>query len=238
MKRVKDVTGRFSLRPHYDPTELDLMCEAWISDFSKKLHGSLVLPVPTDDLEKLIERDAKDLDLYAELSHEGVDVEGVTYFEPNGKPKVCISRELSNDDSRSHRLRTTLSHEYGHVRLHAPLWNTSATQQSLFVEAVDTTHQTCHRTSILGKATLDWMEWQAGYVCGALLMPISTLRTHVQSFFQRYNLPSRIEQNTRDAVVLQRRIAQLFDVSREAARVRLAKLGYLADGHLGTPLIY
>ena len=46
MKRVKDTTGRFSIRPHYDPNELDSMCEALISDFLKKLHGSLVIPAP------------------------------------------------------------------------------------------------------------------------------------------------------------------------------------------------
>src|SRR4051812_7822660 len=87
--------------------------------------GGIVLPIPTDALTKLIERDAADLDLYADLSSAGSagsDVEGVTTFIRGEKPRVHIAAELSEQERLVHRLRTTLTHEYGHVWLHNPLW--------------------------------------------------------------------------------------------------------------------
>lgn len=241
MRHVPDRTGRLSSRPHYEPAELNAFCEDLIRSFIQQLHGSFALPIATDDLEKLIERDASDLDLYADLSAEGDDVQGVTYFVPNAKPRVCISSALSADPQRENRLRTTLTHEYGHVALHAPLWNTSAIQLSLFsTETLETTEveaqqQRCHRANILGGTTPDWMEWQAGYVCGALLMPFTSISQATQAFFEEHHLPSRIERSSTQAVDLQRQIADLCAVSHDAARVRLTQLGYMVDHALGTP---
>ena len=241
MRHVPDRTGRLSSRPHYEPAELDAFCENLIRSFVQHLHGDFALPIATDDLEKLIERDASDLDLYADLSAEGDDVQGVTYFIPHEKPRVCISSALSADPYRENRLRTTLTHEYGHVALHAPLWNTPATQLSLFLtEALEPTNaeaqqQRCHRSNILGGTAPDWMEWQAGYVCGALLMPLSSIGQATQVFFEKHRLPTRIESSNSKAVDLQRQIADLCAVSRDAARVRLTQLGYLVDHALGTP---
>src|SRR5262245_37162288 len=104
---VRDRTGRFQERPHYRPDELDGECEAIISNFLKEVYGTVHYPVDTDDLTKLIERDAKDLDLYADLSGYGQDVEGVTIFKRGAKPSVQISVELTNDERRQNRLRTT-----------------------------------------------------------------------------------------------------------------------------------
>ena len=122
MRYVRDTTGRFDQRPHYEMSELDEECEYIITSFMQELHGRLILPISTDDLTKLIERDAADLDLYADLSDEGPDVEGTTYFQPGQKPTVRIASELSESSRSEHRLRTTLTHEYGHVKFHAPLW--------------------------------------------------------------------------------------------------------------------
>src|SRR2546426_560360 len=110
---VPDKTGRFSERPHYDARELDEECERIVSDFMRKKYGKVVYPIPTDGLTLLIERDAADLDLGADLSAEGSEVHGVTEFFPGTKPSVRIARELSDNHSEN-RLRTTLTHEYGH----------------------------------------------------------------------------------------------------------------------------
>src|SRR5579872_1494474 len=118
MREVPDNTGRFSRRPYYTETELDLDCERVIAAFLKKHRTKVDYPVTTDELTKLIEQEASDLDLYADLSAYGPDVEGVTVFVPGGKPKVAISAELSESNTRENRLRTTLSHEYCHVHYH------------------------------------------------------------------------------------------------------------------------
>ena len=62
---VRDQTGRFLQRPHYKPEELDRECESVITGFLKDLYGEVRYPVDTEDLKKLIERDAEDLDVYA-----------------------------------------------------------------------------------------------------------------------------------------------------------------------------
>jgi hypothetical protein len=48
----------------------------------KESCGGFVLPIPTEALTKLIERDTADLDRYADLTSEGTDVHGLTNFYP------------------------------------------------------------------------------------------------------------------------------------------------------------
>src|SRR5690606_3646096 len=116
------------------------------------------------------------------LSDYGPDVEGVTEFRPGKKPNVKISEALSNDQRRENRLRTTLTHEYGHVRFHAYLWEMNPPRADLLRQNPNAAKQICKRDNILGAAETDWMEWQAGYVCGALLMPLSPLKRIVGDY--------------------------------------------------------
>jgi hypothetical protein len=77
---VPDKTGRFSQRPHFKPGELDRECEDVMSGFLRERNGAAEYPVSTDDLTVLIERDTESLDLYADLSAYGRDVEGTHSF--------------------------------------------------------------------------------------------------------------------------------------------------------------
>lgn len=230
MRWVPDPTGRFPKRPYYEEGELDRLCEQAISDFLVDRYGKVLLPIPTDDLTVLIERDAEDLDLYADLSGEGGEAQGVTHFFPGEKPRVKIAREISEQEHRENRLRTTLAHEYGHVKCHAPLYDMEA-PPSLFPELYEQRPAfKCHRDTILGARTTDWLEWQAGYASGALLMP----RTYLGRFVQDTRIelemygPSSVGSPKGWEVI--RRVARAFAVSRDAARVRLEQLGYLVRG--------
>ena len=78
VRYVRDSTGRFSERPHYEPKELDRECENIVGKFLTRKYGKAAFPLSTDDLTQVIEREAEDLDLYADLSKYGADVEGVT----------------------------------------------------------------------------------------------------------------------------------------------------------------
>ncbi len=106
------------------------------------VYGDIILPIPTDVITKLIERNTQYLDLYADLSkEEGSNVEGVTDFYPGDKPIVRIAKALSEGINRGHRLRTTLTHEYGHVKFHDYLYQFSSVptlveQNQLFAEIV------------------------------------------------------------------------------------------------------
>jgi hypothetical protein len=156
MRYVRDATGRFAQRPHYEPGELDQECELLITEFMRERYGQLILPLPTDALTKLIERDAADLDLYADLSSEGPDVQGVTVFYPGRKPKVRIAADLGEQEWREHRLRTTLTHEYGHVKFHAYLWEIEAPSRDISPSmAPRVASRQCRRQTIIGAPRTD-----------------------------------------------------------------------------------
>ncbi len=226
LRYVRDTTGRFSQRPHYEPAELDRECEKILSAF---FGGRIPMPIATDDLARLIERDTSDFDPGADLSHYGSDVEGVTEFLPNRKPKVRIVAQLAYDDIRQNRYRTTLTHEYGHVHFHAHLFATEPRAGDLFGSgpAGRGGEQVCKRDGIINARKTDWMEWQAGYVCGALLIPITHLRRLIATYQEAHGLFGPIVAASEHGVALINSVRSEFQTSADAARVRLAQLGHL-----------
>lgn len=232
---LPDPTGRFSQRPYYEAADLDRECDQIISDFLMPKYGEVPLPIPTNELTLLIERDALELDLYADLSGEGPSVEGLTLFDPGKKPTVKIAKELSEESWREHRLRTTLTHEYGHVHFHNFLYGLDHTLP-LFPDQIRPASPACKRETIIDAPAYDWLEWQAGYVCGAILMPITDLKRVVGSTMVELDLYQAARIDSHQGVALIQRVANKFDVSTEAARVRLTKLGYLMAGEPGSPL--
>jgi Zn-dependent peptidase ImmA (M78 family) len=230
MKWVPDRTGRFAQRPHYEPAEIDGECETLMLSFLRQRHGIVDFPIATNDLVVLLEREAGDVDIYADLSSEGPDVEGVTYFRPLGKPDVWIARHLAEAHWTEHRFRTTVTHELGHVRLHNFLWATEP-PALLFPETPPRRDVSprCRRDSIQPLARTDWMEWQAGYACGAYLMPITALQRIVAQLRSRHGWSAAPTTDSEAARELITHVAHRFDVSADAARVRLTQLGLIAD---------
>lgn len=234
---VPDRTGRFDQRPHYEPSELDRECDTVIRKFLSERHGEVRFPITTDDLTVLIEREARELDQYADLSEYGDAVEGVTLFEPGEKPLVKIAAELSEDERRENRLRTTLTHEWGHVHYHAYLWDmVDHATGDLFGQANKAHGNICKRESMLNAPYTDWMEWQAGYVCGALLMPVSAMTELVRDYLQTAGLQAPLAGNSKHVPKLIDAVVKTFAVSREAARIRLIKLKFLSDAEAGETL--
>lgn len=227
---VRDPTGRFPQRPFYKPEELDRECESIITKFMKELHGALRYPIETEDLKTLIERDVEDLDVYADLSAYGAEVEGVTEFKPGRKPSVKIASHLTEDERRENRLRTTLTHEYGHVRFHSYLFDIQLEQGNLFQQRPDGNRIICKRDSMIDAVKTDWMEWQAGYACGAFLMPKTAVTEACRSYVEKCRLAGTVSLQTAHGTALLASITQAFHVSMDAARVRLIKLGLVSEG--------
>ncbi len=225
--QVRDRTGRFPERPHYKPEELDSECESIIVGYLKNLHGEARFPITTDDLTKLIERDADSLDLYADLTRLGTDVEGVTEFRPGQKPVVKIAAPLAEATNRENRLRTTLTHEYGHVRFHAYLWEIYSQSADLLSSKPRSDVEICKRDNLLSAPMSDWMEWQAGYACGALLMPVSFVRRIASPVRHAHNLFGPVPAEHAGGRALVQATMESFQVSREAAEVRLGQLGFI-----------
>lgn len=234
MKWLRDLTGRFPERPYYDTEELDELSEGVIVNFLQEKYGSVSFPVSTEDLTILIESETSDLDQYADLTPEGDDVEGVTFFFSDRKPIVKIAEELAATDYREHRLRTTLTHELAHVRLHGGLWQFD--QLRLLPLEDETPGPRCKRGGILRATQSDWMEWQAGYVSGALLMPVTSLKELVHARFTEWGVFGDADTSSAEGASLIRQTAERFDVSQDAARVRLAQLGFLIGGRQGSRL--
>jgi hypothetical protein len=231
MKWVPDKTGRFPRRPHYLPEELDEECEQIVGTFLRQKYGKTDFPIKTDDLTILIEQKA-DLDSYADLSPEEGDVEGVTEFKPGQRPTVRISNALSTPYLEN-RLRTTLTHEYGHVYFHQFMFEVETRPLSLFGEDAEPAANKCKRDNIVGASETDWMEWQAGYVCGAILIPATALIDTVQAFRQKHGLAlSNLGLNSEPGQRLIDTVAARFQTSKDAARVRLLKKRILIDSGL------
>ncbi len=228
MKWVPDRTGRFPRRPHYQPESMDAQCERLVQKFLVKKYGKVEFPFKTEDITILIEERA-DLDSCVDLSHEEGEVEGVTEFMPGRRPLVRISDRLSASHLEN-RLRTTLTHEFGHVYFHHFLFETVAQTASLFPAEQEVRSNRCNRASIERAAESDWMEWQAGYACGAILMPVTALIETTQAFRAANRLPfTNLTVGSDAGQELIELIAATFQTSKDAARVRLLQKEILTD---------
>jgi Zn-dependent peptidase ImmA (M78 family) len=227
VRMVRDRTGRFAMRPFFEASELDHECESLIRKLLQRRRGKVSWPVTTEDLTVLIEMHDADLDSYADLTRYGHDVEGVTEFFENRGPKVSISERISADDRRENRYRTTLTHEFGHVKFHASLWAEKFATDDLLDRRPHANKAISKRDNILNAPQGDWMEWQAGYISGALLMPAGPVRRLVSGYCAPLGLHGDIHVASEHAENLMTLVIDQFDVSAEAARIRLLKLHLL-----------
>jgi Zn-dependent peptidase ImmA (M78 family) len=237
VKMVRDNTGRFAQRPYYIAAELDRECEQIVSAFLTGRHGHFRLPVETDELSILIEQHDASLDSSVDLSDYGQDVEGMTAFYPDKNPEVSISDRLANDARRENRLRTTLAHEFGHVHFHRFLWAEKFQTGRLFDRRSTENKVICKRDSILDAKDTDWMEWQAGYVSGAILMPVGPIRRFVSDFCGKRGLHAAVSLLSQPGREIMNEVMARFLVSEDAARVRLLKLGLLTAS-AGQPSLF
>lgn len=223
---IPDSTGRFELRPYYELDELDRECEEIAEALLLRRHGEVRYPITTDDLHVLIERHGARIDTYADLSEYGADIEGMTEFFADQSPLVSISKKLAADPRRENRTRTTLTHEFGHVHFHEPLYAELFRISGARAASPLPTRGCCMHDATPRASRIDWMEWQAGHVCGAILMPVSALRDRLARLQHEY--PLRLGSGPDRAVI--RTVRTAFSVSADAARVRLLRLGILRHG--------
>jgi len=227
VKYYPDRKHGFGERPHYEARELDTMFEQLAVAFLRKKYGKVEFPFLTEDLKTFVEGHVADLDQYADLSVYGSGVEGLTEFVPGGKPKVAISNHLQKNENRQ---RTTLAHEFGHVHLHAYLFEMKGRQ----VDALPPNHKPnaiyCYRDTMLSAPAADWREWQASYASSALLMPASYVRKTVSPLHEKLGIFGAVRAESKEGQTLIEAVAAAYSVSRDAARVRLSVMNLL-----GTP---
>jgi hypothetical protein len=200
----------------------------------------LMSPQPTD-LDGLISSMGFNLE-YQYLSHNGVYL-GLTVFDDTDmlpvynpvlnraefisvkKNTIIIEGTLAENPAYEHRERFTLGHEAAHGLLHAEYFQRKAE----FAGYSDTSGGIYAKPSFPDLSGVDvngrrlqgeaWLEWQANYLAAVLLMPkaaIKKLRNQIGPEMGGY---WHIE--------LINKMITVFNVSEQAARVRLASLGYL-----------
>ena len=127
------------------------------------------------------------------------------------------------------RLRTTLSHEFGHVHFHTPLWEAEASQPDLPVQNPSANRQLCKRGSISSSAQTDW-----DGVAGRLRLrsshnacvPCSCL---VGLYKEKYGLFGPVGYASKHGQALISVVQTTYQVSVDAARTRLSKLDVLGE---------
>lgn len=193
---------------------------------------------PAVDVERLIQRLHVRMDQHADLEPT---VLGLTEFYTDEAPKIFINSDLTGSIDDDHTLpgirgrwRATIAHEASHVVMHTVLFAVNQQQDSLFQMQNQPEPQRlmrCFKKDVLyrGGSTSDWREVQANMGMAALLMPQSLFRQLAGSIVERHRLTAEsLTIGSRSAATLAAEMAALFDVSRQAAGIRLETLGILS----------
>lgn len=244
MRWSRDALGRD--RIWYSIEEI----EAIMDDETRKA-GLVPTPDrPSLDLEPFLERHLGVLlDQYASLP---ADTLGQTTFEPGQPVHIDINADLTGalDErggglSTRGRWRATLAHEAAHVLLHRMLFEVPLAQPTLLesepaAEGASKLMRCLKRDVSLSRTVSDWREVQANRGMAVLLMPrglFTRVAREEQGSLALTSFP--LADDSVDADRLTRRLAARFDVSRQAAAIRLRTLGLVAEPSaqtLGLPL--
>ena len=154
---------------------------------------------------------------------------------------ILIDNSLLNDE-QLRRGRFTHAHEVGHWLLHRNIYRFNRNQISLFeLQSENEPFIKCRKTDIEsnGRRQLttddDWIEYQADNMASSLLMPKRVIIKLVLERFKSasiknnyYEIGTDFEQDLW-ADVLTREIADIFDVSIVAVKIRLKNLNLVKE---------
>lgn len=189
---------------------------------------------PAVKIEEFIERHlGAKLDQHAPLE---ANILGVTLFTRGGPPAIAINATLTGsamDEDESPpgalgRFRATLAHEAGHVLLHRHLFDVAANTLSLFErENQPAVEKRCLKRDASFRRVSDWREFQANQAMAALLMPRSVFTAvAIEEIGKLFPGHDRVPEGREGAVAA--RLSVAFEVSRQAATIRLSTVGLLA----------
>ncbi len=221
MREYRDPLGRPIRRLYLKTDVLDKRCEGIMREFMNRRSGGYRLPIPTDELIRLLEERADKVDTYADLP-EGIHGQTSLFYDRRPVVKIVESIYKTHSD---HRVRTTAGHEFGHVWLHGPLWREAGARRAAGAGPV----WNCYRDNIINAPKNDWTEWQAGWVSGAVLMPASALRTWSVEYARKFGVHPPFPAKSPAGSGLINFVVERCDVSIIAAIVRLCKLRLLVE---------
>lgn len=222
----------------YEPDEIERIAE----DELRRASLMPSLGEPVTDLERFIEGHLNaELDQYAELPD---DVLGLTQFHADRRPAVSLNSKLTESAEADFanpgavgRWRATMAHEATHILLHRYLFDPEMAQlagaqagENIHVER--TGLMRCLHRDVIPVSTQDWSQarrrrdWreiQANRGMAALLMPSRPFKR--VAFHRMTNLGlSSVSTGTTSADTLTAAMAEIFNVSKQAAMIRLETL--------------
>jgi hypothetical protein len=225
----------------YEPEEIEGISEEEL----RRAKLTPTLENPVTNLEHLIEIHLKaKLDQYAELPE---DVLGVTHFQSRQRIHVSISRTLTESAEESTprpgvvgRWRATLAHEASHVILHRYLFDPvlagtivsgssenkpeySRLMRCLNKDVASEKPDDWNRT----RRANDWREVQANMGMAALLMPQRLFKRIAQRQIDELML-SGLTKGSPSAISLCSAVSEIFQVSKQAASIRLESLAFVS----------
>lgn len=241
--------------PVLSKKEIDIFATKVLSVYDAKLlHTPKEIPI-----EDIIERYLKlEID-YKDLDKDGA-ILGMTVFN-NGyldvynkvagaeekikvtKGTVLIDNSLVENEKLFHRYRFTCSHEASHWILHKQRYLKELDgQMSMLIDDNKFSGVKCLNRSIENafgysesglKTDEDWLEWQADFMGGALLMPVLPF---TNEFFRllkllginkrRLFIDNQMNNISNYETVIEHLVG-IFNVSRKAVHIRLAKLNLI-----------
>ena len=201
----------------YCPEALDQPMRVPIETIASDMKLQVIEDVPlSDDLAyfgTIIFDSGNVLDKHRKIAIRNAK-RGTVYLDP----RVSYERSVGTK-------RTTLAHECFHWHRHQPyhvLMKMIGANDNLG-KAIQCQIAANTTDSDKWKA-VDWMEWQAKGVAPRILMPAKTTRLKADQLLAEYGEADEASVAAYENVIDE--LAELFDVSRQAAKVRLIDLGY------------
>ena len=233
--------------PLLSKRQLESYGEKVLRDFSPEV---LLKPQPTD-IDRIITEYMCFYFEYQYLSHNQVYL-GITVFEDTDtlpiyipelnqaeflsvkKNTIIIEGTLADNSSLIHRERFTEGHEASHGLIHSEYYQRKAQYASLHGNYggiySKRTFPDLSGVDVNGKRLQGetWLEWQANYLASVLLMPKLTVK-QLRNLIEPKGSPFwHLE--------LVNTMVEVFNVSEEAAKVRLGSLNYLPPHNKHLPV--
>lgn len=237
--------------------EIDALGEALAGDFCP---AALINPQPLD-VDGFAEQYLHMTQDYQFLSHCGVylgmtifnDTNQIAVYDPVSEKAKFISAKANTiiidntllKESQEHRYRFTMGHEAsGHAFLHQECFAIDPNQLSFQAPSTATQFQCRVDSTRLLNAKpkqswddRDWMEWQANAMSSAFMMPESMVRKAVDDLRRDMGIKYCKKHESRFEYAAVSRVSELFNMSFQAANIRLKNLGLirnLANQNYGT----
>lgn len=231
--------------PYLHRKQVEAEAELLIAEYSKRFEPIVSPPVPVDELAELhLLLTLEYLDM-ATLFPQA-EVHGAIWFQ-EGRIGIANHLDPETYPTKLGRYHFTLAHEIGHWRLHRQHYTSNNQERHLFEDGRERPDVVCR------SGDTQTVEWQANAFAAHLLMPrkmihkawaefrdgddrsvaITELRHQFAGTEPMY-LRGRLadDEATRDLAIKEefcRPLAEKFEVSREAMRIRLEKLGLLVQ---------